>query len=75
MGGQWVPAMSVTRVRLIHGDATDPNLLQHLHGRVDLGRVEPAVLSSRGTDVGPEVRCDPHHAVFGERTGSTSSVL
>ena len=31
-----VPAMSVTRVRLIHGDATDPNLLQHLHGRVDL---------------------------------------
>ena len=63
-----VPAMSVTRVRLIHGDATVPNLLQHLHGRVDLVVSNPPYVPE-GTDVGPEVRCDPHHAVFGGADG------
>lgn len=62
------PAAPGARVRLIHGDATDPNLLPHLHGLVDLVVTNPPYVPE-GADVGLEVRCDPHHAVFGGADG------
>lgn len=61
-------AAGLPPVRLIQGDATDPGLLAHLHGRVDLVVSNPPYVPE-GTDVGPEVRCDPHHAVFGGADG------
>lgn len=65
-------------VRIIRGDATDmalvaetsgaPGPLAHLRGRVDLVVSNPPYVPL-DADVGPEVRHDPHHAVFGGTDG------
>ncbi|WJY99565.1 Release factor glutamine methyltransferase [Corynebacterium hansenii] len=61
-------------VRVIAGDVTDPALvadggaLADLRGRVDLVVSNPPYVPL-AADVGPEVRHDPHHAVFGGDDG------
>ncbi|MBV7295102.1 peptide chain release factor N(5)-glutamine methyltransferase [Corynebacterium sp. TAE3-ERU12] len=55
-------------VHLIKGDATDPQLLSGLSGRVDAVLSNPPYVPE-ATVVAPEVRADPHHAVFGGDDG------
>lgn len=55
-------------VDLVIGDATDPTLLPHLHGRVDIVVSNPPYVPETG-DLDPEVYRDPHMAVFSGATG------
>lgn len=57
-----------TAVRVEAGDATDPELLPQLTGRVNLVVSNPPYVPE-GTPVEPEVAADPHHAVFGGDSG------
>ncbi|SQG64489.1 Protein methyltransferase hemK [Corynebacterium renale] len=55
-------------VELIAGDATDPNLLGELAGRVDLVVTNPPYVPE-SDDLSPEVYHDPHMAVFSGDSG------
>lgn len=57
-------------VRLVEVDATQRGILRELHRSVDLVLSNPPYVPERGSDdVPPEVRHDPHHAVFGGADG------
>lgn len=55
-------------VDVVAGDVTDSDLLPELVGCVDAVVSNPPYVPE-GTPVEPEVRADPHHAVFSGQTG------
>ncbi|MFV8395202.1 peptide chain release factor N(5)-glutamine methyltransferase [Corynebacterium hindlerae] len=55
-------------VRTVLGDATAPDLLTNLNGRCDMVLSNPPYVPE-ATPVEPEVRADPHHAVFSGESG------
>jgi release factor glutamine methyltransferase len=60
---------ATTTVQLVHGDATDVDLLPDLIGTVDLVVANPPYIP-RGAVLDPEVsRHDPAHALFGGEDG------
>jgi release factor glutamine methyltransferase len=60
---------ATTTVQLVHGDATDADLLPDLVGTVDLVVANPPYIP-RGAVLDPEVsRHDPAHALFGGEDG------
>ncbi|MCX7542018.1 peptide chain release factor N(5)-glutamine methyltransferase [Corynebacterium sp. P5848] len=57
-------------IRLVEADATRQDILPDFHGRVDLVLSNPPYVPETGAnDIQPEVRHDPHHAVFGGEDG------
>lgn len=57
-----------TAVQVVAADVADAGLLQALHGRVDVVVSNPPYVPS-GVEVEPEVRADPHRAVFAGADG------
>lgn len=57
-----------SNVEVVHGDATDPQLLSELDGTVDLVLTNPPYVPET-PDLDPEVYHDPHEAVFGGADG------
>lgn len=57
-----------TGVRVIAGDVADPELLRSLYGRADVVISNPPYVRAHA-DVAPEVRADPHDAVFAGADG------
>ncbi len=57
-----------TRIEAVAGDVTDPELLAELAGQADAVVCNPPYVPS-GTNVAPEVRCDPAVAVFAGADG------
>lgn len=55
-------------VSVVAGDATDPHLLPDIAGLADAVVSNPPYVPE-ATHVEPEVRADPHHAVFGGPSG------
>jgi release factor glutamine methyltransferase len=61
-------AAESTNVAVVEGDVTDPALLADLHGGIDVVLSNPPYVPA-GTAVAPEVRADPHEAVFAGADG------
>ena len=55
-------------VEVVHGDATDPTLLEELHGQVDVVVANPPYVPE-SSDLPPEVYADPDMAVFSGADG------
>ena len=60
---RWLARNVPAAVRVVAGDVRDPDVLGELAGRVDAVVSNPPYVPD-GTPVEPEVRADPHDAVF-----------